>query len=159
MNNKKYQEFFLVAVSCLLIGMGLSYFVFTDDGKKEDHRQSNYEEQGEDHREALSPGLITGAVYSIDVVDNVIVVDVKEPQEIAGERVEISFDTEKTVFVELFLEVHGPNDVRDVERKSLDYTLIKEKDEVLIEVGGVVVDDIAEEKSLAAITITLLTVK
>ena len=159
MNNKQHQIFFIVAVSCLLIGLGLGYFIFNNKEKVEDYHQSSCGEQDEEHREALPPGLMEGVIYSIDVVENVIVVDVRKPQEVAGERVKVFFDIERTDFVELLLEVYDPDDVKDVERKSLDYTLIKEKDEVLVDVGGVVVDDITEEKPLTANTITLITIK
>ena len=157
MHNKQYQVFFLLIVSFLLIVLGVGYFVFNNEEGGVDVSRSDDEKQEGDYKEGLPPGLVEGVIYEVDFSNHFIIVDVTEPQEIAEERIEVSFDTERTKFVELLLEVRGPDDVRDRGRQSLDYTLLSRGDEVLVELGGLAVEAIQKEDDLSAQTITLIT--
>ncbi len=154
MNEKQYQLIFLVAFFSVLIGVGIGYFMFANDGVD---RQKVAEQEQEN--EDLPPGLIEGFIYEINVDDQFMVVDIRSPEEISGERVEISFDSERTRFQELFLEVYGPNDIVDAGKQSLDYKILTANDNVLIDIGGVASESIRDGKTLSAKNITLITEK
>ncbi len=154
MNNKQNQVFFLVAFSCLLIGSGISYLIF---GKEMVSEEPVFNQQKKEHDDSLPPGLLEGVLYNIDVSEREITIDIVNPQEIYGERVEILFETEKTKFVELFLNVDDPENIKDVGRQTLDYNFLSKGDEVLVDIGDVAVNAVKEGRVLSASTITLIT--
>ncbi len=156
MNNKQYQILFLVAVLCLIIGAIISYLIFVKDIFREEFVVTEQAEQGGSF---LPVALVEGILYDIDISKRKIVIDIIRPEEVAGERVEILFDIERTKFVELLLEVDGPNSVKDVGRQTIDYNLLSSGDEVLVDVGDIAVDAIKEKRVLSASTITLITAK
>ncbi len=160
MNNKQYQVLFLVAFFCLFIGGGVGYLIFDNGNPSNGAIKNSAVGKKPDQNEKFLPAtLIEGIIYDIDNSKRAITIDVVEPQEIFGERVEILFDIERTKFVELLLEAEGPDDIRDVGRQTIDYNLLSNGDEVLVDIGDIALDAVKEKRVLSASTITIITVK